>query len=82
MLNIDLSRSVRVVFLIRPPTDRALGKKAPRAMRVRGHTAKADEALSLLSFHRHASLRIKWYTQATENVPLLVETRLSGAALV
>ncbi len=50
-------------------------------MRVRGHTAKADEALSLLSFHRHASLRIKGDTQA-ENVPLLIETRLSGAALV
>ncbi len=51
------------------------------AMRVRGHTAKADEALSLLSFHRHASLRIKGDTQAG-NVPLLIETRLSGAALV
>ncbi len=50
-------------------------------MRVRGHTAKADEALSLLSFHRHALLRIKGYTQAG-NVPLLIETRLSGAALV
>ncbi len=33
---------------------------------LRGHTAKADEALSLLSFHRHASLRIKGYTQARE----------------
>ncbi len=37
----------------------ALGISASPALRVRGHTAKADEALSLLSFHRHASLRIK-----------------------
>ncbi len=59
----------------------ALERVAGPAMRVRGHTAKADEALSLLSFHRHASLRIKGYTQAG-NVPLLIETRLSGAALV
>ncbi len=58
-----------------------LGTIAGPAMRVRGHTAKADEALSLLSFHRHASLRIKGYIQAG-NVPLLIETRLSGAALV
>ncbi len=61
--------------------DTLLGIPAVQAMRVRGHTAKADEALSLLSFHRHASLRIKGYTQAG-NVPLLIETRLSGAALV
>ncbi len=59
----------------------ALGISASPALRVRGHTAKADEALSLLSFHRHASLRIKGYIQAG-NVPLLIETRLSGAALV
>ncbi len=58
-----------------------LGIWAYQALRVRGHTAKADEALSLLSFHRHASLRIKGYTQAG-NIPLLIETRLSGAALV
>ncbi len=58
-----------------------LGQVASKAMRVRGHTAKADEALSLLSFHRHTSLRIKGYIQAG-NVPLLIETRLSGAALV
>ncbi len=58
-----------------------LGPFASIAIRVRGHTAKADEVLSLLRFHRHASLRIKGYTQA-ENVPLLIETRLSGAALV
>ncbi len=79
MLNIDLSRSVRDRVRMRHP--RKLEIFASPAMRVRGHTAKADEALSLLSFHRHASLRIKGYIQA-ENVPLLIETRLSGAALV
>ncbi len=62
-------------------TNYHLGQWAHRAMRVRGHTAKADEALSLLSFHRYASLRIKGYIQAG-NVRLLIKTRLSGAALV
>ncbi len=61
--------------------DTRLGIWAYQALRVRGHTAKADEALSLLSFHRHTSLRIKGYIQAG-NVPLFVETRLSGAPLV
>ncbi len=80
MLNIDLSRSVvRVVCLSRQET--RLAKKTGPAMRVLRDTAKADEALSLLSCHRNASLRIKGYIQAG-NVPLLIETRLSGAALV
>ncbi len=70
---------MRGVFLSMLET--RLEEYPPRALRVRGHTAKADEALSLLSFHRHASLRIKGDTQAG-NVPLLIKTRLSDAALV
>ncbi len=81
MLNIDLRRSFSWPRVISIWLEIRLGNFAERAMRVRGHTAKADEALSLLSFHRHASLRIKGYTQAG-NVPLLIEARLSGATLV
>ncbi len=73
MLNIDLSRSV-VRGVSRSRLELPLEIWAERAMRVRGHTAKADEARSLLSFHSHASLRIKGDTQAG-NVPLLVETQ-------
>ncbi len=51
MLNINLSWSVRV---FRRRREFELDPFAAIAMRVRGHTAKADEALSLLSFHRHA----------------------------